>query len=242
MFHTQILTNALDYGMEIQEAIERPRFFMGPRSERRAGPGAAGEPRARPCARPWSARAHISGVGLVQPGGSAHSVAVLKDGVCGGAPTRAETARLWELRYAVPDSSRPPGVAVRCRPRPARPLGKHRARRDSLEQVPSATACRRGDQAEGRDLRHHDWIYEADKTPRESTAWCGLRHPQARRLQSLNLVRVLRDRAQPSIFALQTVVDGWGVRRRPAIRELSHDGLRGGARCRFDKQPSGRSP
>jgi gamma-glutamyltranspeptidase len=29
MFHTQILTNALDYGMEVQEAIERPRFFLG---------------------------------------------------------------------------------------------------------------------------------------------------------------------------------------------------------------------
>jgi gamma-glutamyltranspeptidase/glutathione hydrolase len=30
MFHTQSLTNALDYGMEIQEAIERPRFVAGP--------------------------------------------------------------------------------------------------------------------------------------------------------------------------------------------------------------------
>jgi gamma-glutamyltranspeptidase/glutathione hydrolase len=29
MFHSQILTNALDYGMEIQEAIERPRFMYG---------------------------------------------------------------------------------------------------------------------------------------------------------------------------------------------------------------------
>ena len=30
MFHTQGLTNVLDYGMEIQEAIERPRFVYGP--------------------------------------------------------------------------------------------------------------------------------------------------------------------------------------------------------------------
>jgi gamma-glutamyltranspeptidase len=29
MFHSQILSNALDYGMEIQEAIERPRFMYG---------------------------------------------------------------------------------------------------------------------------------------------------------------------------------------------------------------------
>jgi hypothetical protein len=30
MFHTQVLTNVLDYGMEVQEAIERPRFVCGP--------------------------------------------------------------------------------------------------------------------------------------------------------------------------------------------------------------------
>ncbi|MEK7701657.1 MAG: gamma-glutamyltransferase [candidate division NC10 bacterium] len=29
MFHVQVLTNVLDYGMEIQEAIERPRFLIG---------------------------------------------------------------------------------------------------------------------------------------------------------------------------------------------------------------------
>src|SRR6185295_1424856 len=29
MFHTQILTNLIDYGMDPQEAIERPRFVIG---------------------------------------------------------------------------------------------------------------------------------------------------------------------------------------------------------------------
>ncbi len=29
MFHMQVLTNVLDYGMDIQEAIERPRFLVG---------------------------------------------------------------------------------------------------------------------------------------------------------------------------------------------------------------------
>jgi gamma-glutamyltranspeptidase/glutathione hydrolase len=30
MFHVQVLTNLLDYGLDIQEAIERPRFLIGP--------------------------------------------------------------------------------------------------------------------------------------------------------------------------------------------------------------------
>jgi gamma-glutamyltranspeptidase/glutathione hydrolase len=29
MFHLQVLTNVLDYGLDIQEAIERPRFLIG---------------------------------------------------------------------------------------------------------------------------------------------------------------------------------------------------------------------
>ncbi len=30
MFHVQVVTNLLDYGMDIQESIERPRFLIGP--------------------------------------------------------------------------------------------------------------------------------------------------------------------------------------------------------------------
>src|SRR4030095_9504127 len=29
MFHVQVLTNVFDYGLDVQEAIERPRFLVG---------------------------------------------------------------------------------------------------------------------------------------------------------------------------------------------------------------------
>jgi gamma-glutamyltranspeptidase/glutathione hydrolase len=29
MFHVQVLTNIFDYGLDVQEAIERPRFLVG---------------------------------------------------------------------------------------------------------------------------------------------------------------------------------------------------------------------
>ena len=113
MFHTQILTNVLDFGMEIQEAIERPRFFMGrinPGDAR--GPGAAGEPRARPRARRAAAPPPAHNILPVSDWftqeGHAHAVAVLKDGVLRGAQTRAETARLCGILGACETSDSSP--------------------------------------------------------------------------------------------------------------------------------------
>ena len=94
MFHSQILTNALDYGMEIQEAIERPRFMFGriqptdaPDLVRLEGrvPAAVREALLR--------RGHN-----IQPVsdwfaqvGHAHAVSILKDGVLrGGADPRGD--------------------------------------------------------------------------------------------------------------------------------------------------------
>jgi gamma-glutamyltranspeptidase/glutathione hydrolase len=96
MFHTQILTNALDCGMEIQEAIERPRFFMG-----RLGPSDAPdlvrlESRVpAPVREALVARGHniLPVSGWFSQEGQAHAVAVLKDGVLrGGADPRGDGA------------------------------------------------------------------------------------------------------------------------------------------------------
>jgi len=96
MFHTQILTNVLDYGMEIQEAIERPRFFMG-----RINPGDAPdlarlESRvAAPVREELVRRGHniLSVSDWFSQEGHAHAVAVMKDGVLrGGADPRGDGA------------------------------------------------------------------------------------------------------------------------------------------------------
>jgi len=96
MFHAQILSNALDYGMEIQEAIERPRFFMG-----RINPGDAPdlvrlESRVpAPVREDLIRRGHniLPVTDWFTPEGHAHAVAVLKDGVLrGGADPRGDGA------------------------------------------------------------------------------------------------------------------------------------------------------
>jgi gamma-glutamyltranspeptidase/glutathione hydrolase len=96
MFHTQILTNALDYGMEIQEAIERPRFFMG-----RINPGDAPDLVRLESRVPAPVREELIRRGhnilpvsdWFTQEGHAHAVAVLKDGVLrGGADPRGDGA------------------------------------------------------------------------------------------------------------------------------------------------------
>ena len=96
MFHTQILTNALDFGMEIQEAIERPRFFMGRLTPAEAADLVRLESRVPAAVRDeLQRRGHnIQAVSdWFSREGHAHAVAVLKDGVLrGGADPRGDGA------------------------------------------------------------------------------------------------------------------------------------------------------
>ncbi len=96
MFHTQILTNTFDFGMEIQEAIERPRFFMG-----RLEPSDAPDLVRLESRVPVPAREALVGRGhnilpvsdWFSQEGQAHAVAILKDGVLrGGADPRGDGA------------------------------------------------------------------------------------------------------------------------------------------------------
>ena len=98
MFHTQGLTNVLDYGMEIQEAIERPRFVYGPidpgdvlrhrphrgpRARRGArGPHAARATRCMPVS-DWFART-----------GHAHGITLHDGTLRGGADPRGDGAAI----------------------------------------------------------------------------------------------------------------------------------------------------
>ncbi len=96
MFHSQILTNALDYGMEIQEAIERPRFFMGRLDPSDAPDLVRLESRVPvPVREALVARGHniLPVSDWFSQEGQAHAVAVLKDGALrGGADPRGDGA------------------------------------------------------------------------------------------------------------------------------------------------------
>ena len=51
MGHAQVITNMVDYGMDVQAAIDAPRaFFLG--DSRRGGAGASGSDRRRPAGTP----------------------------------------------------------------------------------------------------------------------------------------------------------------------------------------------
>lgn len=97
MFHVQVLTNVLDYGLDIQEAIERPRFLLGPwmpdepadtvRIESRVAPRvvAALERRGHRIRRERE---------FFQKMGHAHGVVVRDGALMGGADPRGDGAAL----------------------------------------------------------------------------------------------------------------------------------------------------
>jgi len=96
MFHSQILSNALDYGMEVQEAIERPRFMYGRINPTDATDLVRLEGRVPAAVQEALTRRghHVAPVSdWFAQVGQAQAVAVLKDGVLrGGADPRGDGA------------------------------------------------------------------------------------------------------------------------------------------------------
>jgi gamma-glutamyltranspeptidase/glutathione hydrolase len=96
-FHAQVLTNALDFQMDIQEAIERPRFLMG-----RFKPGESGDTLkvegrvGRRALGGLERRGHrVEAVGdFYQQMGHAHGIVVGDGTLMGGADPRGDGAAL----------------------------------------------------------------------------------------------------------------------------------------------------
>jgi gamma-glutamyltranspeptidase/glutathione hydrolase len=97
MFHVQILTNLLDYGMDPQEAIERPRFLLGALAPDQPAETVHVESRVAPAVmRGLARRGH-----LVRPGpelfprmGHAHAITWRDGTMLGGADPRGDGVAL----------------------------------------------------------------------------------------------------------------------------------------------------
>jgi gamma-glutamyltranspeptidase len=97
MFHSQVLTNLLDYRMEIQEAIERPRFVCGPLDPGDVRDRVRIESRVPPQVRAALARRGHQ-VEVVSEWfarmGHAHGISVSDGGLRGGADPRGDGAAI----------------------------------------------------------------------------------------------------------------------------------------------------
>ena len=97
MFHTQVFTNLIDYGMDMQEAIERPRFLIG--AFLPDDPADAIHVESRVGARVLNALArkgHPIKVGpeFLNRTGHAHGIAFVGDTLTGGADPRGDGVAL----------------------------------------------------------------------------------------------------------------------------------------------------
>jgi hypothetical protein len=193
------------------EAIERSCFFMGRpnRATRRTwSAGGRVPPRVSP-GRPrpqYPAR-----VGLVQREGRPMP-SHIKDGVLRGGRSarRRRGCGIWDMRPS--DSSAVVGWRWRCRRRHTRPAGAA----STPARRAGAGAWRYGppSQETKQKVDTYDtttWIYEAGKAPagiNRMVVDFGILRPDGFKA---NLVRVFVIEPRPSIFAVQTIVDGWGL-------------------------------
>jgi hypothetical protein len=134
---------------------------------------------------------------------------------CGGARTRAETARLWDIEgmRAIRSIAAVLGLAL------AMPVaagatgwGGIDPGETTIEQVRDrygAPSNETKQKVESYDTA--TWIYEGDKAPsgiKRMVVDFGILRPDGFKPE---LVRVFMIEPKPTIFAVQTVVDGWGL-------------------------------
>jgi hypothetical protein len=134
---------------------------------------------------------------------------------CGGAPTRAETARLWDIKgmRSIRFIAAILGLALAL---PAAACaagwGGIEPGETTLEQVRERYGA--PSKETKQKIETYDtvtWIYEADKSPagiNRMVVDFGILKPDGFKP---NLVRVFVIEPKPTIFAVQTVVDGWGT-------------------------------
>jgi hypothetical protein len=134
---------------------------------------------------------------------------------CGGAPTRAETARLWDIKgmRSIRFIAAILGLALAL---PAAACaagwGGIEPGETTLEQVRERYGA--PSKETKQKIETYDtvtWIYEADKSPagiNRMVVDFGILKPDGFKP---NLVRVFVIEPRPTIFAVQTVVDGWGT-------------------------------
>src|SRR5438093_4293377 len=134
---------------------------------------------------------------------------------CGGALTRAETARLWDIKgmRSIRFLAAILGLALAlptaaC----AAGWGGIEPGETTLEQVRERYGA--PSKETKQKIETYDtvtWIYEADKSPagiNRMVVDFGILKPDGFKP---NLVRVFVIEPRPTIFAVQTVVDGWGT-------------------------------
>jgi len=134
---------------------------------------------------------------------------------CGGAPTRAETARLWDIKgmRSIRFIAAILGLALAL---PAAACaagwGGIEPGETTLEQVRERYGAPSKETKQKIDTYDTvTWIYEADKSPagiNRMVVDFGILKPDGFKP---NLVRVFVIEPRPTIFAVQTVVDGWGT-------------------------------
>ena len=134
---------------------------------------------------------------------------------CGGALTRAETARLWDIKgmRSIRFIAAILGLALAL---PAAACaagwGGIEPGETTLEQVRERYGA--PSKETKQKIETYDtvtWIYEADKSPagiNRMVVDFGILKPDGFKP---NLVRVFVIEPRPTIFAVQTVVDGWGT-------------------------------